>query len=164
MNKREFLEVLRQALDGEVSPDIIEQNIRYYDDYISSNSNKDEETVLKELGHPRLIAKTIIETERIAREKGKSTSYRGYTDYSEGYHGRKEEQSQKQERYQKYGSRRRSIFTTGFHWYHKVMLWAILIILLLFLFFIGRVMLRLLYVFAVPIILVFLLMSLFRRR
>ena len=164
MNKREFLDVLRQALDGEVSPDIIEQNIKYYDNYITTNSIKDEETILNELGHPRLIAKTIIESEKIAREKGKSTGYRGYNEeYSDRrYPGEEEQEEQVNGR--NYGTRRRSIFFQGVRWYHKVFLWVILISFLLLLLFIGRVIIRLLYVFAVPIILMVLLLSLFRRR
>ena len=165
MNKDEFLDILRQALDGEVSPDIIEQNIKYYDHYISTNSIKDEGTVLNELGHPRLIAKTIIESEKIAREKGKSTGYRGYREeYSERNYDKEEAQEERQESYRNFGNRRRSVFFTGVRWYHKVILWTILIFFLLLLLFIGRVIIRLLYVFAVPIILVILLMSLFRRR
>lgn len=164
MNKREFLDILRQALDGEVSPDIIEQNIKYYDNYISTNSIKDEEAVLNELGHPRLIAKTIIESEKIAREKGKSTGYKGYNEeYNERRYTREEEHEEQEDK-RNFGTRRRSIFFTGVRWYHKVMLWVILIFFLLLLLFIGRVIIRLLYVFIVPIILVVLLMSLFRRR
>ncbi len=164
MNKREFLDIMRQALDGEVSPDIIEQNIKYYDNYISNNSIKDEESVLNELGHPRLIAKTIIESEKIAREKGKSTGYRGYSEEFSERRYTAEEEHEEQEGTRNFGNRRRSIFFTGVRWYHKVMLWVVLIFFLLLLLFIGRVIIRLLYVFIVPIILVVLLMSLFRRR
>ena len=35
-----------------------------------------KQILLNELGDPRLIAKTIIETDKIAKEKGKSTDNR----------------------------------------------------------------------------------------
>ena len=38
MNKEEFLRRLRQALAGDVPPSVIEENIRYYDSYISGGS------------------------------------------------------------------------------------------------------------------------------
>ena len=40
MNKEEFLRRLRQALAGDVPPGVIEENIRYYDSYISGEVRK----------------------------------------------------------------------------------------------------------------------------
>ena len=62
MDKKEFMDILRQSLQGEVDDNIIEQNIRFYNEYISSQRGKNESEVIKEIGDPRLIAKTIIET------------------------------------------------------------------------------------------------------
>jgi iron only hydrogenase large subunit-like protein len=70
MKKSEFLELLKQSLNGEIRPDKIKQNIDYYDQYIGNNPS-DEEEIINKLGDPRLIAKTIIESERIAKERGK---------------------------------------------------------------------------------------------
>ncbi len=162
MNKREFLDTLRQALQGEVSPDITEQNIRYYDDYISSHSIHGEDAVLEELGNPRLIAKTIIESDKMAREKGRYTNRSGYQE--DRYYQKAEYDDEEKEDDRRNGHRRNSIFFTGLRWYHKAVLWAVLIVFLLLLFFVGRVLISLLYVFAVPLILFVLIMSLFRRR
>ena len=64
MTKREFLEKLRFALSGRVDPDVVADNIRYYEDYINTEirKGKSEEDVLGMLGDPRLIARTIAET------------------------------------------------------------------------------------------------------
>ncbi|HIQ73869.1 MAG TPA: DUF1700 domain-containing protein [Candidatus Cottocaccamicrobium excrementipullorum] len=63
MDKREFLEKLALALAGQVPRSVIEENISYYDSYISGEMRKgrSQADVLNELGDPRLIARTIIE-------------------------------------------------------------------------------------------------------
>ena len=40
MRKTEFLQELREALDGEVSVSVIQSNISYYDQYISQEAAK----------------------------------------------------------------------------------------------------------------------------
>lgn len=64
MGKQEFLEKLRQALNGRVAPSVVTDNIQYYDDYINMEIRKgrSEEEVLAQLGDPRLIARTIVQT------------------------------------------------------------------------------------------------------
>ena len=83
MNKQDFINRLRAALNGNVSPDIVTENVNYYSHYIDAEiaGGKREEEVLRMLGDPRLIAKTIIdtnsrsgqsvypETERVENEK-----------------------------------------------------------------------------------------------
>ena len=51
-------------LTGEVSEAVISQNLRYYNDYIDAaiREGRSEGEVLKELGSPVLIARTIIDT------------------------------------------------------------------------------------------------------
>lgn len=63
MTKKQFLEELRDSLEGMVSPMVIQQNLNYYENYISEQirNGKTEEDVLNELGSPRLIAKSIID-------------------------------------------------------------------------------------------------------
>ena len=64
MNKQEFIDRLRAALNGRVSPNLVTENVNYYEDYINTEIRKGrtEEEVLETLGDPRLIARTIIET------------------------------------------------------------------------------------------------------
>lgn len=64
MSKREFIDRLRAALNGRVSPNLVADNVNYYEDYINTEIQKGrtEREVLDSLGDPRLIAKTIVET------------------------------------------------------------------------------------------------------
>ena len=65
MDRNEFVSKLRAALTGEVSPAVVEDNVRYYQAYISQEiaSGKSEKEVLDSLGDPRLIARTIVDTQ-----------------------------------------------------------------------------------------------------
>ncbi len=74
-SKNEFLQELRLSLQGEISPEELEESIRYYEEYftIKERQGISEEEVLEELGSPRLIARTIIDTKgRPGREAGPS--------------------------------------------------------------------------------------------
>lgn len=64
MTKFEFSHKLRKALSGRVSHTVVNENVAYYENYIDTEIRKGrrEEDVLAELGDPRLIAKTIIDT------------------------------------------------------------------------------------------------------
>lgn len=64
MSKREFIDRLRTALNGRVSPNQVADNVSFYEDYINTEIQKgrSEREVLDSLGDPRLIAKTIAET------------------------------------------------------------------------------------------------------
>lgn len=64
MNKEEFLRGLKTALSGELPPGALQSNLNYYEDYIRTEIGKgrSEAEVMEELGDPRLIARTIIDT------------------------------------------------------------------------------------------------------
>ena len=66
MDRNEFVSTLRAVLSGEVPAAAVEDNVRYYDSYISQEiaGGKSEREVLESLGDPRLIAKTIIDTNK----------------------------------------------------------------------------------------------------
>ncbi|RGY96557.1 DUF1700 domain-containing protein [Clostridium sp. AM58-1XD] len=74
MDKEEFLRTLGAALSGEVPQHIIQENIRYYDNYITGELSKGrtESEIMNELGGPRLIARTIIDA---AEAGGETASY-----------------------------------------------------------------------------------------
>ncbi len=63
MDRNEFVSTLRAALAGKVPGPVVEDNVRYYDGYISQEiaGGKSEREVLEGLGDPRLIAKTIVD-------------------------------------------------------------------------------------------------------
>ena len=74
MNRYEFIEKLRAALTGKTTQSVINENIRYYEEYLDTEirKGKSEEAVITELGDPRLLAKTIIEAGRRAGQNAYS--------------------------------------------------------------------------------------------
>ena len=60
MSREEFLTELRKALQGRVSQQTVNDNLRYYEEYIltESHKGKTEAEVIAELGNPRLLAKS----------------------------------------------------------------------------------------------------------
>lgn len=102
MNKQEFVDRLRMALNGRVSPGLVMDNVNYYQDYINTEIRKGrtEEEVLESLGDPRLIARTIIQTNGgdnrsgyrntvygngEYREAARQNVHRSYTEEDDGY-------------------------------------------------------------------------------
>ena len=90
MSKQEFLERLRQALNGRVAPGVVTENINYYEDYINMEIRKgrSEEEVLTQLGDPRLIARTIVETNGGSQTQDGGRSVDSGWNSSGGYHER----------------------------------------------------------------------------
>lgn len=62
MDKQDFIDRLRAALNGKVTPGQVIENVNYYEEYINTQIRKGrtEEEVLADLGDPRLIAKSIV--------------------------------------------------------------------------------------------------------
>lgn len=84
MSRQEFIEKLRMTLSGRMPSAAVADNVNYYEDYINMEIRKGrtEEDVLASLGDPRLIAKTIIQTNNgVGADMTQSTSYR-HTDDS----------------------------------------------------------------------------------
>ena len=83
MEKEEFLRTLRGALSGEVPQHIIQENLRYYDNYISDEMRKGrtEADIIEELGGPRIIAKTIIDA---AEAGGEALGENGQSGFGQG--------------------------------------------------------------------------------
>ena len=77
MSRAQFLEILRDQLAGQMHEGKVAAHVRYYEDYIQSQvrGGHSEEEVLAELGDPRLIAKTLLDTDT---DDGKSS----YEEYS----------------------------------------------------------------------------------
>lgn len=77
MKQEEFLNSFQEALAGKVSEQTIRENVNYYRNYINSQIQKGaaEEDVLRMLGDPRLLAKTIEESNKFAAESKTENSY-----------------------------------------------------------------------------------------
>ncbi len=156
MNKSEFLNILRESLSGEIATSILEQNISYYDGYISAQTIEEEERTIDGLGDPRLIAKTIVEAERAAKEKNKSNwSTAEHQEYSSGPEDNEKEQST---------GFNQNIFLSKMQWYHKLIAIVVIVVLFVIIAVIGRLVIGFLFAFGLPILLLILVMSLFRRR
>lgn len=118
MDKNEFLAVLKEALQGEIPDYEIRGHVEYYDSYIMENDGKTEEEKLRQLGDPRLIARTIIDA-RMSREGGMPYQESYEQQYSEGESQR--ENSKERVHYKSYT-------WDGLSWYQKLL--ALLILLL----------------------------------
>jgi len=72
MNSEQFLNELEEALSGSISPSSVTENIRYYEEYIATERRKGrtDEEIMEELGDPRLIARTIIDTSEFSVKRG----------------------------------------------------------------------------------------------
>lgn len=81
MNRYEFINALRTALNGKTPATTVEDNVQYYEEYIDVQlrQGKSEEEVLSALGDPRLLARTIIEANKYAE----GTDTYGGDDYGE---------------------------------------------------------------------------------
>lgn len=74
MTRQSFLQELQAALQGEISQSAINEHVKYYENYIIEEARKGrtEEEVIQQLGNPRLIAKTLIDTtEQFSQSAGK---------------------------------------------------------------------------------------------
>lgn len=97
MSKDDFIDGLGKSLTGKVDETEYKNQMEFYSSYISKEiaSGRSEEEVIKELGDPRLIAKTIIQTyslkddpiKRQYRERYSETYNHNEEDY---YAGRQE--------------------------------------------------------------------------
>lgn len=82
MRQEEFLRSFQEALAGKVSDTIIQENVNYYRNYISSEirNGKTEDMVLRSLGDPRLLAKTIEESNKFANgDEGYNSDNSGWS-------------------------------------------------------------------------------------
>lgn len=88
MTKQEFLGGLRAALAGRIEASLISENIYYYEDYINTQvrMGRAEAEVVRGLGDPRLIAKSIVEANKHAGTDNNDGNE--YQKANEGYAGK----------------------------------------------------------------------------
>ena len=158
MRKAEFLKELEASLKGEIPAGAVSDNLRYYDNYISQEvaKGRSESEVIEEIGSPRLIAKTIIDTSG-AGEYGEPGKFLlpGYG--SQGF-GREYDTGYDRQEKQR----------TGFHyfnlnkWYWKFLIFAVVILVMISVLSIIGGIFALLFRYATPILIILLIWSLFR--
>lgn len=99
MDRNEFLDILREQLVGNMQEGKAAAHVRYYEDYIQSQvrGGRPEQEVLEELGDPRLIAKTLIDTDGGSVQE----DYGEYSSYGESYDSRTDTPEQPEKRWKK---------------------------------------------------------------
>lgn len=148
MTKQEFLDELRKALSGEVSPESMMDSYQYYADYIEEGvrRGKTEQEMTEELGSPLLIARAIIAAqtgERVAdveyTEDGRTRKARNK---NAGYHG---------------GTEKKQFQFRSDAWYAKILFWlgmfAVLTVLVFIVFGLLSSFLWIVIHFAIPLLL-----------
>lgn len=79
MSREEFLRGLEEALAGEVPASVVRDNLNYYSSYLSQELAKGRtmEEIIEEIGEPRIVARTIIDSTDAAAE---AEDYGAYED------------------------------------------------------------------------------------
>ncbi len=160
MGRQEFIDRLKAELNGSLASSTVAEHVRYYDDYIRAEmqAGKSEEAVLASLGDPRLIARTIIQTNTI-EDGWQEGSHQGGTqrDYDqEGYQSRYGSGGFKQTMRQEQGQVSRQFRIPGWVWIVAVVLLFMLILSLI------MSVLSFLVPVLIPVVVVVFLVKLFR--
>ena len=145
MSKNEFIQGLEAALSGNVPPETGRENLIYYRDYIRTELEKGrtEQDIMDELGDPRLIARTIMDTTPGAEEGAfEPYHFRGFFgegsqtgSYSQGSgYGQDSSYSQNDGYTQGSGSRGHVHYYDLNKWYWKLLAVVVVVLFLMLLF------------------------------
>ena len=161
MDREEFLEILAAQLTGEIPSPEISQHLAYYNSFIDQKlrQGQTEAEILAELGDPRLIAKTLIDTEDVPNVHGYQQTYAYSAEEPKPDGGFTQQDGPSGD------FRQETAPTGGSHldtstWYGRLILAAGIIVLVLLLFFVLRALLPV----AAVLILVGMIFSLINRR
>ncbi|MDE7053136.1 MAG: DUF1700 domain-containing protein [Lachnospiraceae bacterium] len=153
MVKKEFLDILRESLAGNIPVSEIEENIRYYKDYIENGAESEEEA-LKQLGDPHLIARTIIDSFKAS--KGPMADFyteQARNEYSSGTF--EEDGSSAEDEDNVYTEfKYKTGFGRNFKWYKKLILGIIIIGIISLVLFIGGLAIAIILRIILPVVLV----------
>ena len=77
MSKTEFLDILYNQLSGQMPEGSVAAHVQYYRNYIEDEQQKGrtETDILNDLGDPRLIARTLLDTEVDAGNPQNGSTY-----------------------------------------------------------------------------------------
>ena len=123
MRQEEFLKTFQEALTGKVSDRIIQENVNYYRNYMNQEMQrgKSEDEVLTSLGDPRLLAKTIEESNKFANGDESYTANQGGWNFQGSRSGQGAQE-------QGYGNEHKSIQVSG--WLIALIAIVILVVVL----------------------------------
>ena len=163
MSKEEFLQELADALAGDVPESVIRDNISYYGSYLSQEMAKGRsvDDIVKEIGEPFIVAKTIIEH---CEASGECSGDDEYGSYRETY-------SDSGDRSRSHGydtDRQQSPFSNMHYidlnkWYWKLLAVVVLFLFVTLIFNIVGGIFVLLFRFAGPLMMIFLLIWFMKR-
>lgn len=147
MNRSEFLKRLREALENDLSGQVVQENVDYYNQYISDEvkSGKCEEEVLEMLGDPWMLARTVIDAP-------------GGDKQSNGQEAEADNQRKKEES----NSERTTKISTG--WWKKVAVIGGIILIFILGFSIVTGIIRILAPILIPVLIVTFLINRWKRR
>lgn len=147
MNRSEFLKRLREALENDLSGQVVQENVDYYNQYISDEvkSGKSEEEVLEMLGDPWMLARTVIDAP-------------GGDKQSNGQEAEADNQRKKEES----NSERTTKISTG--WWKKVAVIGGIILIFILGFSIVTGIIRILAPILIPVLIVTFLINRWKRR
>lgn len=99
MNQSEFLSQLREALENELSGPAVQDNINYYNNYITEEvrNGKTEAEIMEMLGDPWVLARNIIDSPGGGQRSG------SYTYEPSGQNNSQQSQSESSRSYQASG-------------------------------------------------------------
>ena len=158
MTKIEFLDRLRTALTGEIPDAEVENNIKFYDDYIGTSYDKTQEEVMDQLGDSRLIAKTIVEAYQISHAPlyNSTRHERTYKDVhttdDNAYEDQKSSRDDEPNNYRR--SYNFPMYST-LSWYQKLLLIIVVITFISLLVVIGGILLRLFFSIGIPMLIIY---------
>lgn len=165
MTKREFLDGLRNALTGEVPEAEIENNLRFYDDYISSRDNSgQDEAVINQLGDPRLIAKTIIETYQLSHGPlyNNARHHNAYEDADTRTYdtnGGNDNETYTKKEYRSHSDSHGKGFNfqlnSSLTWYQKLLLSLILLLVIVVVVIVGGVLIQVFFSIGIPLLIIY---------
>ena len=154
MTRAEFLKILREALEGEISTQEVQSNIAYYDEYIRIHAmNCSEEDVIASLGAPQMIAKSIIEAFKASGEPFIKQEY--YS--SKGKNDSINEEFEKQSHQQR-GEKQNHVYHINLPKWVVIMVAVLLLFILFHIFlWIGGIILKLFIRFGIPVLVIYML-------
>jgi uncharacterized membrane protein len=156
MTKNEFLNELQSVLNGELPEEDIKNNIRFYDDYIRSETNNiGEESIIRQIGEPRLIAKTIIETYQMSHSpinynKRNERAYKDVNDTDQNiFKDIDQDMFNNKSRYHQFK------IPIELKWYQKLILIFIGIIIVLMFLIIGGLLVKIFFSVGIPFLIIY---------
>lgn len=90
MSKTEFLDILYNQLSGRMPEGNVAAHVQYYRNYIEDEQQKGrtETDILNDLGDPRLIARTLLDTEVGAGNPQNGSTYSAINNEADSYYNK----------------------------------------------------------------------------